>query len=242
MSRSNLDPRIDWTLRRGGAILCGPNEINRLGDLLSSEIGSVSWSIECADNSTLKGNCLNDLLQFENSKERRILCVSLRSSDIDRGRSSNIRLGKDYDTIEISVGGPAEFVDLFRVKLQREISGLYPWYRFLGHTSFSLQFLSVLTVLLIAAGQIIFWSRLMFSKIDLQSESISTASVVSIIHGIIGIFLVSFLLNSLRKILFPSMVCTIGQGRQMYDTLKWVQRLVVAAVVGASIPLLKWLL
>lgn len=210
-----------------------------LDEFLRSNVGPISYELECNDGSTLNPVDLADLVRFENPSFRRVQQITIKSthrSEVNgnvriRFRPGDLpfegaaRVTLEFDNHRICKSIEDELKD--RIRLMR------PWYSLLTMINFIVLLPVVFIVLAFAGSAATAFAKLqgyhapiVQSPPPTFSDGESTA-VMIVLFSFLGV--VGFILNKLQSYFFPRVILLTG--RQATDFAKAQRGLYFAFVV-----------
>ncbi|MBT3532594.1 MAG: hypothetical protein HN478_01880 [Rhodospirillaceae bacterium] len=191
---------------------------------MNEQVGIVSISAECADSSVRKFENIDDLLSFENPRNRRIIALELKARDEDWGKVVTIDFGHHFDkTIHIRIDGDDTFVNEFRTKTFDIISGTRPWYSALHKVNFA-ELLSAGVTLFVLIIMAMAAYKYLGQDTPLPTEvKVAFRSIIFFGAIFIAVLVLGHLLNTIRDRFFPYSEFLIGQGKERHEHLARVQ-------------------
>lgn len=220
------------------------DEINETDVLGDAEEKQISYSVTFSDDSTKRFNCIDQILQQENSLKRHITEIQTSTPFGYKSPRATVTFRHD-STIPVSYdlkGTDKEVLSLSH-KLDEYLSGLRPWYSWLARLDTLMAF-----IYLIISAQVLVYSYLGlayifpsllpegFSETNRETDLTLTGLGVLIMFTL---FLLAIVANKGRKQLFPTASFAIGQSVQRYNQRAWIQRIVLT---GVALPLVIGLL
>ena len=228
---------VNYSEELSQAFVVEPDELKKLVELLQKHIGEVSISADCIDKIQREFTTIKDLIDYENPKSKRICRIYLSAREsFKKSATIAFRDSSSFsEGVSLSITAREDVVLRLKDKVLDVISGMFPWYSPIGR----IKLMSPIGFTLYLLGAFLFFVLILFLSFklklipNLNEESQINSEVASLIllPSIGG----SLFLGRLLKWLFPSAVFTIGQGKSRFETLKWVQRVVIPVMVSLVI-------
>ena len=216
----------EWSTAKGGAFVCEAEDLKRLTTLLESKVGEVSWKIMCADGLTRSGDEITTLLEFDNDPDRKIQGLHLRGGGYAAGCRASVQLGGSFKVLNMSIDGPADFVEELRPILESQLSGIRAWYTHISQVSWYAIVMVVFALFFLGVSLVIVSN---FDEVIAQSFQFTNMVISAMVGLFFGVFTLS--LNKIRDKLFPPVTFAIGQGKRRYDNMEKVRWSVIIAFV-----------
>lgn len=240
------DMNVNYSEVLPQAFVVGPDELNKLVELLEKRIGKVSISADCIDKIQRKFTTVKDLIDYENPKSKRICRIYLtaregfeKSATIAFSDSSSFSGG-----VSLSITAREDVVLRLKDKILDIVEGTRRWYNPLtpfdltSATHWGIYFLFIF-VAVILIGSI----ASKFGLISDSKEGIERRDQIRIFILLPSFILAYFaFLSKPFKWLFPLGVFTIGQGKSRFKSLKWGQRVVITSAVSLTVGLVLWII
>ena len=213
--------------------------------VLQDYAGEPSISATCADDATRSFENVEELFEYENPLNRRIISIDMDSygAGSKENKSANIKFGTRYraPTIYIRVSGPEEKASIAIRKLDEVAAGSRPW-----HSRLSKGDMPPFGVM----GSVIFGTLVWFSLWPLlfsYTLALPTGIALSLLMLALSLaFSVVLGVRHVTRILFPPAIFLIGQENARHATMHWQQKLALGALVTAGLAvggvILRWLL
>lgn len=214
------------------AFILSSDDISKIWKKLESFNKSVTASVSFNDSIVRNVESLSELLNFENSKSRKILRIELQAVSSDRTNITRVSFDDDqYNTVLISSSGADDVVSKVAHDISEIVNGLRPWYSRICRIDIGLLLISLLTV-----GFLIV--TLMTPEPE-KKKVLTFVETVKLI-GLTTIFLLSLYyihkaISVLKMKIFPIATFSIGQGLQRYkihENIRW--GVVIAFVVSMA--------
>ena len=228
--------RTDFSRDSLEAFVLDEKQVRSLAKILQDYAGEPSISVDCTDHATRSFESVDELLEYENAKSRRITSLSLRSYTFTGSHLLEEREDARIDAawggpqtfrstrtayISVRVSGTEERASITKRELDEVIAGSRPWYSWvskINEVSLWLLFYVILSFLLFQFGETS-WVRTPLNILTAAGLSIWPAWGVSWV---------------LRR-LFPLGVFLIGQEKGRYRTKEWLRKLVIGTMVTVII-------
>jgi hypothetical protein len=223
----------------------GSEDVTKLGELLTTQIGEVKCRIQCADGISREFNSVSELTEYDNPRSKEIVGLRLSARNKDWSKDATLDFsGSRWRGISIEFRGDEETVFRLKTATLDILDGTRPWYDSVQSVDF---------VLIELVAFFMLWFAVMFSvaiKRSSSRKSKKTTSLndkqsaigqLSMIGIIAAVFGVGIGLNSLRDSWFPRAVFAIGQGNACFQSLErfhWSFLVAVLASVVAGVALL----
>lgn len=228
------EDKLDSHLRfeKDHAFILPETEVKKIWASLEEAFGEVSADVEFTDNIERKANTLEQLLSFENSKNRSVKRIEFNSKDESHDNRITISF-EDYTQkpIRVRASGDDDLITRFGDSLQETIDGLKPWYYLICKINF---FFIIGVVIFI--GMMLLNIMVPDKPRDNPVELSKAIEILSIIFGSIGVLWLSVWgLNKIKSYCFPIATFSIGQGKERHrirENIRW--GVVVAFIVSFS--------
>jgi hypothetical protein len=219
-------------LERDHAFVLSESDLKKIWDFLEENFVKVSADVEFSDNIARKVSSLEQLLSFENSKNRSIKRIEFNSSDENRENRSTVTFENyEHRPIRVTASGMDDVVTRFGDSIEEFIDGLKPWYSRLCKLDF---FYIVGAVVFI--GLMLLRIMIPDAPSHKPVELSKAVEILSVIFGFIGaVWFAVWWLNRIRARCFPIASFAIGQGKERYrvmENIRW--GVVVAFAVSFS--------
>ena len=211
--------QASWRVSKDEAFVCEAEDLERLTKLLKSRVGEVSWEIVCADGIDRSGEGLTALLEFDNAPNRTIQRLHLRAWGNNAQCSASVRLGGVFNALDASIDGPIEFVEQLRSALESQLYGLRAWYARVAR----MDFVGLLLPFWVCTGIVL---AIAFDLVDSSNESsglTARGKLRLFFTATLGVMVIGWGLNGIRKRLFPRVTFAIGQGKRRYGNLEKIR-------------------
>lgn len=208
---------VKYSKRSPRAFVVNDVKLKKLTELLEDNLGSVNFSIDCADGRSYDFESVEDLINYENPKSKKMLKLRLFVRSADDLRLSSITFNGDsglvpgiYMNLEVKEN---ELLNL-RDKIEDAIAGMRPWYNVISRLAIWITFGVVLLV--ITAEAIILKQSGIIENVDDETKEIIARLIPYGTAGLIG-----YPVYKMLSACFPRGVFAIGQGESRYKTLQW---------------------
>ena len=208
--------QASWRVSKDEAFVCEAEDLERLTKLLKSRVGEVSWEIVCADGIDRSSEDLTALLEFDNAPNRTIQRLHLRAWGNNAQCSASVRLGGLFNALDASIDGPIEFVEQLRSALESQLYGLRAWYARVAR----MDFVGLLLLFWVCTGIVL------ANLVDSSNESSGLTvrgKVLLFFTATLGVMVIGWGLNGIRKRLFPRVTFAIGQGKRRHGNLEKIR-------------------
>ncbi len=231
------------------AFVLGEAEVRKLVELLSSRIGTVKLSIDCADRVTRNYENVKELFTYENPRDRAILRLRIIAESEDGGPedggsgTTNSHLGKQasiefsnriWGGIDVACEARESVVSHLRADILDVLSGTRPWYSALHR----IDFMSVLMVAALIILMLVF-AAIALAVVALQEPNVTQARWAGVLMLGLPLMILAvatgLLTNRVRDRCFPRAVFLIGQGKTRFIQLERVQW---AIVIGLAVSII----
>ena len=209
---------------------------------------------DCAGNISRPFETIDDLIAYQNSKPKEILCIYLTARSEDYSESVRIRFG-NYFRAKISINLTVGENALFNLKenILDVIAGMQPWYAIMHRINLTYAFWSgYLILMLIWFLSFVSHLALNFkwgtvSDSDKEITSLAALSRNTLLAFALLFWGLGMFFNKLRDFFFPPIVFTIGHGKSRFknkERLQWVVIIgfVVSLAAGLVVPIIMTLL
>jgi hypothetical protein len=220
------------------AFVLTAEKIEKIYKLLTERIGKPAVSAGCADNIDRDFSDIKQLLDYENSHNRRITSLSFSSKTNDYKKRCQLSFANNsWRTISVTIEGIENSVVKLKDDVAELVDGTKAWYWRLSKFDF---FYVILVLCIIGFNLLIDYAKSLDKNV-IKSEFNPLKTLVAI--GITsGVFIVLaglvWSLNRIRKCLFPIAVFAIGQEAtryNIYDKIRWT--IIIGFIVSLSASL-----
>ena len=203
-------------------------KLKKLTELLEDNLGSVTFFIDCADGRSYKFESVEDLINYENPKSKKILKLGLHVRSADDLRRSLISFNADsglvpgfYMKLEVKES------ELFYIKdkIEDAIAGMRPWYNFIARLAIWITFGVIL--LAITAEVIIIKQSGIIENVDDE-----TKDIIARLIPIGTAWLIGYPVYKMLSTCFPRGFFAIGQGESRYKTLQWTHGFIGSFIIA----------
>ena len=232
------------------AFVVGPDELKKLVELLQKRIGEVSISADCIDKIQRKFSTVKELIDYENSKLKRICRIYLSAQSDDYSKSATIAF-RDSSSfsggVSLSITAREDVVLRLKDKILDIVEGTRQWYnlitRFFDVANIKHWIVYILFVFLIVI--LIGFLAFKFGLISDDKEGIEFRNQVTVFitfPSVIFLIVCFTFLPKPFKWLFPSGVFTIGQEKSRFKSLQRVQGVITAFAASLTAGLVVWII
>ena len=238
------------------AFVAGGRELKKLTRLLQDRVGKVNISAECADGFTREFETIEDLIAYENPKQKEICCIRLKTFSEDHSKSAEICMNDTaWNNILVDVTSCNDEEVVYRLKeeIHDVIAGMRPWYDLLhrvnlANGTFNVPWLlsTILFAFLFFRARILTWHpETESNEQTAQSLPWITSVYIVIINLVIIILYVGIVigLNRLWNSLFPRAVFAVGQGESRFkhkERIQWVVIISFVVSLAAGLVIAIW--
>ncbi len=226
---------VNYSEELSQAFVVGPDELKKLVDLLQKRIGKVGISTDCIDKIQRKFSTVEELIDYENPKSKRICRIYLSAREgFEESSTIAFRDSSSFSgSVSLSITAGEGVVLQLKDKMLDIVAGTRPWYNLLAR--FDLVTLTGLVSYLLFFVVVVILSTFIAFKFGLISDSKEEMElgdqlrVFILLTSIIFSIVYFAFFSKLLKWLFPLGIFAIGQGRSRYETLERIQWCVVIA-------------
>jgi len=222
---------------RNHAYVLKIENIKAIWSLLQERIGKTTIIVKCKDDIEREFDDLKTFQIFENSKNKAIKHLIIRSICIDSSKFANIEFSDSlWRTVNIHIEASENVVRRLNDDINDIIDGIKPWYSKVAKIDFIPVLLGILAILLMSYGKTLPET----SKSILTFQEAFFSFSIVIIFFLLIIFII-YLINILKKRYFPVAYFAIGQGLNRFDLdekVRWGVIVAFIVSVSASIVLL----
>lgn len=206
-------------------------QLKKLTKLLQDHFDKVEIRVDCADDFSREFRTVDDLINYENPKSKKICRLRLSARSDDHSQSATITF-PDFSKRGILVDFISSEDSVYT--LQRNtldiITGMCPWYSILARINSPYGFSFVFAIMYVAL-------RVM-SLFVYKVQNIIVPLIVFILTLMIVI-----LLSKLCQFLFPPAAFKIGQGKSRFKVKERIQwGIVISSLVSLATGLIIWLI
>ena len=231
-----FDRNIDYSKTLNHAFVVDGYKLKNLTKLLQDQIGNVTFCVNFAHGVSYTFETVGDLIDYENPKSKEIRSIGLHAKSDDYSKSAMVlfhgALGSP--AIAISLNVSQNVVPILLDEIQDVIRGMRPWYdifsRFPHLYSIGIAVLFVLMGTYRLKGYI--------SGIIRPFEDENTVHLVLRLIALCFIGLAWFAFYKMLVFVLPSVVFSIGQGKERFNRLKWFHGIIVTSIIGLIIGLI----
>ncbi len=222
--------KISRTSQLKSPFVISEDDITKLNEKIIEFAGNSSIQIECSDNLTREMNKIDELLEYDNPRNKSI--KSLRLSAYGKERFENRRVyltfsDSELSNIYLSIEGPEKEVTILNEKINDKLDGFKPWYAFMTRVDFLFVFLGLYFLLIAYTYLGVLVGFINTAHNTVEENSIKKDAIFFVI--IVLPLVLSFILNWFRKKIFPISFFAMGQGKKRYKNLEKFRIVVVAS-------------
>lgn len=210
------------------------DELIKLSTGLKDVTNEIDFEAECADNIKRQFALLAELLEFENPPKKDIKALWITASSRDRKTRLLLKFDNDSSSnILIFIEGSEENVVAINDLVEERISSMKPWYSFMARTNFLLILPILLVALILGMTLAIVFGVVGGSDRPLSPESIrsSLTGQLIAITILLAPFILGYILNRIRQVVFPMGVFALGQGAKRYTHKELVRTVIIVSFV-----------
>ena len=231
-----FDRNINFSKTLGQSFVIDEHNLKKLTKLLQDQIGNVAFIVNFAGGVDYRFETVEELLDYENPKSKEIRSIGLHAGSDDRSKSAMVffhgSLGSPSISINLKVR--QNIVSILIEEIQDVIRGMRPWYdvfaRFPQFYSIPIPVLFVLMAMYRLKGHI--------SGIIGSFEDEITEHVILRLIALCFVGLTWFAFYKLLVFVLPSIVFSIGQGKERFNRLKWFHGIIATFIIGLIIRLI----
>lgn len=208
------------------AFVFNEERLGRIAKTLEGEFGEMNIRVKCLDDGVRTFESIDDLLSYENHKDRRILSIVLYAKNTN-DNIEEIRVSLQQNAVWLTVKGSDPHASQCKDDLCDILTGAKPWYWWLSDKDFGFffgLFLVCYWILVIYAN----WEGT--ASTDQGNISITKTVVATIIVSIAGLSF-AWTMARVRRVSFPFSQFLIGQEKQRASLQEWMRKLIVGTVV-----------
>ena len=219
---------VEYTKRLPHTFVVDGVNLKRLTRLLEDSLGSVTFSIDCADGRSYDFESVEDLINYENPNSKKILQLRLFVRSVDDLVGSSIT----FDSVSGIIPGiymrlRVEENDLLNLKdkIEDVIAGMRPWYHII--TRFAIWITCCVVILVITAEAIILKLSGIMENVDDDMKYPVSRLIVFGTAGLIG-----YPVYKMLSTCFPRGIFAIGQGKSRFSNLKKLHGVMLSIIIG----------
>ena len=214
--------------------------IKSLVKVLQNRVGEPSISADCADGGVRSFENVENFLQYENPKGRRIISLDFDSINSEEElaagvefRSPEATLSGSSSSVRIVVRGAEDPATMVMKEIEEIVLGNQPWYSWIYKLNESAWF-----VMYVIAAYFVLNKFGLVSLSDPNLDDIFSLTAVSVCMTLGTRY-------GIRR-LFDTAVFLIGQEKTKYKTKEWLRKIIIGVLITlmislAIIPLLRFL-
>ncbi len=208
-------------------------QLEKLTKLLQHRIGEVSFGFSCADGLRYEFGAIKDLIDYENPKSKKIHAIRLHAKSDKNSKSAEIIFNYQGISIDFAINKD-EMLGL-RDALQNILEGTRPWYSWIVRRRGYIHFIfgSITTVV----GTYWYTSLKILENMEHVGDLLMPLILLAFSSFVIG-----YVVSRLTHGYFPEAVFLIGQEKSRYKHLSWIQKLIIASIIGLIIALIPFLI
>ena len=219
---------VEYTKFLPYAFVIDDMKLKKLTELLEDSLGSVNFSVKCAGGRSYNFESVEDLINYENPKSKKILKLYLFVHSADDRRSSLISFDSDsgiipgiYMKLEVEENELLTLED----KIEDVIAGMRPWYNIMSRLS--IWIIIGVTFLIAIASLIILKLSGIMENVDADTRYSVSRVIVFGTAALIG-----YPVYKMLSTCFPRGVFAIGQGKSRFSNLKKFHGVMVSIIIG----------
>ena len=225
--------RVFYSKKLPRAFVIDGCQLEKLTKLLQHCVGKVSFGFSCVDGLRYEFETIKDLIDHENSKSKKIYSIRLHAKSDKNSKSGEIIFNDQGISIDFAINKD-EMLGL-RDALQNILEGTRPWYSWIVRFRNLIHF--IFGSITVVVGTVSF-SRL---KILENMEHVGDL-LMPLILLVFFSFVMGYVVSRLTYGYFPEAVFLIGQEKSRYKHLSWIQKLIIASIIGLLIALIPFLI
>lgn len=219
------------------AFVIQEEDLSKLDEVFGKVSGDNTYEIKTSDGITREYNSIKDITNFENSASNPIVKFNISSHSIDPKIWASVSFENDsIHPIHYSLQGSGEELSDLLEEIKYRFEGMRPWYSKLAKADFVSYALILLVIIQIVAVIIGAFDLIPENGGSSQNENDSESRALFLVYLILGstVFL-GWVLNQIRKKLFPIGVFAIGQGRKRHELLEKIRW---SVIIGGGLSLI----
>lgn len=202
------------------AYVMDEESLRQVAGILFGISDQIEYTIECSDGSSIDYSLLDDVLAFQNPKNRRVTGLSLNTSWQQEPHIQMRFKGRSAVPIEYTVRGEEKDVFYLSGRLDEAIAALRRWYSPVAYFDFMWAALVGFLLGTIATLVVAAWTRRSGGE-SIRSDLLTLALFLT---AILAVLALGALLNFVRNRLFPVAAFAIGGGAARYGLVVFWRR------------------
>ena len=218
-------------------------QVRKICRLLQDRVAPPSISAKCADGIAREFPDINQLLEYENPRKRRIVALTFSSNTKDWTKRAQVSFAAhSWATVSVSISGAETSVLRLKDELGEVVDGTKPWYWRFARIDF---FIAALIVWCVAGSLLGIYANHEGAPTVKQAVTLIYAfSVIGVVSAALGgLALLGWGLICLRDRYFPLALFRIGQEARRFETddkVRWTIMIGFAVSLIASIVVSVW--
>jgi hypothetical protein len=228
----NMSIEVSRIDHREWVFVLTEDDLSKLHQVIKNYADSIEYEIECSDGLARKLTDIKKLYEYENPPDQEIKSLTIRASAQDHSLFMNIEFrNSEYNNVHIYLIGSEKAVTKINRAIEERLIGMRPWYARFATIDFSSMALAVAPVLvvIVALILILLTNNKPSSDFDPKPFAVATIFFMAFMAAIIA---GGWILDHLRRHLFPKAVFAIGQGAKRHAHKEWLRRTIITAFIG----------
>jgi hypothetical protein len=223
------------------AFVLKESDVSKIWTLIGEHNDIVKATVSCSDKIKRTFSSHKEVIELENPRSREIIGIEFAGNTNNFQQRAVIEVQSSHPPIRLWIEGEEQFVSHTLSALNDLIDGMKPWYSFIARTDLFFVLPPLAALMFIVR----FVARYSGPDKPRQEMDLTHALYFSmtIILIMIGVPLLTWLLNMVRARLFPIGAFRIGQGKERFALLeKWQWLAIPGFIVSVIASLLAALL
>jgi hypothetical protein len=210
------------------------DDLSKLHQVIKNYADSIEYEIECSDGLARKLTDIKKLYEYENPPDQEIKSLTIKASAQDHSLFMNIEFrNSEYSNVHIYLRGSEKAVTKINRAIEERLIDMRAWYARFATIDFGSMALAVAPVLLVlvlivALILILLTNNKPSSDFDPKLFAVATIFFMAFMAAIIA---GGWILDHLRRRLFPKAVFAIGQGAKRHAHKEWIRRMIVGLLL-----------
>ena len=205
------------------------NEIKKIHSLIKNYCGNVNMKIHCKDDLIREYNDVEELLEYENMKDKEIISMSFSSFGRDQYIDRIVSLSFEsqrYSNVYISIEGAEDETIKLNEKIHERFEALRPWYSIFSEIEFIYVTFGIFFTLILLIILMSILGQMKQDELASTRYSFSSGFITASIPMVLG-----FLLNRLKKIIFPLSTFAINQGEKRFKNYEDFRKIFLGGLI-----------
>lgn len=225
--------RVFYSKKLPRAFVIDECQLEKLTKLLQHRVGEVSFGFSCVDGLRYEFEAIKDLIAYENSKLKKIYGIRLHAQSDKNSRSAEIIFNDQGISIDFAINKDGMLG--LRDALQNILEGTRPWYSWIVRFRNLIHF--IFGSITVVVGTVSFSRLKILENIEHGGELLMPLVLLVFFSFVMG-----YVVSRLTYGYFPEAVFLIGQEKSRYKHLSWIQKLIIASIIGLLIALIPFLI